>query len=146
MNESEINPKLNKKLRKKTSILTDMEVKYLKKEAHRLLGPAFAELSFLSETMIEDTFRWMALGARCQEERDKRGLSIKDVSSELRVPQYRLRAIESGSLREIKPDIAHSYFLFLGIKSWVIRWARANAELAQRTGLASFITLGNGDG
>ena len=51
------------------------------------------------------------------------------------VPQYRIRAIESGHRSEIRPDVVHEYFRFLGIEDWVARWCRANRELAIRAGL-----------
>lgn len=51
------------------------------------------------------------------------------------IPQYRLRAIESGQLSAIRPDLARRYFRTLGIEDWVTRWCRANRELAARAGL-----------
>lgn len=54
----------------------------------------------------------------------------------LKVPRYRLEAVEAGRLGELTPEIAHRYFIFLGIESWVKRWLRANPGLARRAGLA----------
>lgn len=51
------------------------------------------------------------------------------------IPQFRLRAIESGHLSEIPPELARKYFRCLGIEQWVAQWCRANRELAQRAGL-----------
>jgi len=51
------------------------------------------------------------------------------------IPQYRLRAIESGYLPEIRPDLARRYFRVLEIEDWVARWCKANRELATRAGL-----------
>lgn len=51
------------------------------------------------------------------------------------IPQYRLRAIEGGLLREVRADLARRYFYFLGIDEWVADWCRANLELATRIGL-----------
>lgn len=51
------------------------------------------------------------------------------------IPQYRLRAIESGRLSEIRPTLAQRYFRILGIEDWVMRWCRANRNLAIRAGL-----------
>ena len=52
------------------------------------------------------------------------------MSVALGIPQYRLRAIENGLLREIRAGLARRYFHFLGIDEWVARWCRANRELA----------------
>ncbi len=57
------------------------------------------------------------------------------MSVALGVPQYRLRAIEGGLLREVHSDLARRYFHFLGIDAWVADWCRANRELATRVGL-----------
>jgi hypothetical protein len=73
------------------------------------------------------------MGARCREARGVRG--IRDVSVALRIPLYRLRAIESGHLRDVRADLARRYFRLLGIESWVARWCRANRDLATRVGL-----------
>ena len=61
--------------------------------------------------------------------------TIRDVAVALKVPQYRLQAIEKGALRELKPTIARRYFQFLGIESWVKRWSRVNRELARHAGI-----------
>jgi transcriptional regulator with XRE-family HTH domain len=76
------------------------------------------------------------LADRAKQTRASRGLSIKDVSTQLKIPRYRLTAIEEGRLSEVKPEIALRYFQFLGIESWVKRWSRANLVLAKRVGIA----------
>jgi hypothetical protein len=53
----------------------------------------------------------------------------------LGVPQYQLRAIEGGLLKEVHADVARRYFHFLGIDAWVADWCRANRDLATRVGL-----------
>jgi hypothetical protein len=81
----------------------------------------------------EDSARWQALGTRCRQARGAR--AIRDISVALAIPQYRLRAIEGGLLREVRADLGHRYFQFLGIDVWVADWCRANRELATRVGL-----------
>jgi len=129
---------LARKLRKRTSILTDDEVDFITQEVRLALGPETAEIIESHGRVMSDTVRWSSLRARCEEEREKRGLTLKDISLDLKIPQYRLRAIEQGTLREIKSHFAHRYFNYLGIETWVRRWARANAELASRSGISPF--------
>jgi hypothetical protein len=81
----------------------------------------------------EDSTLWHALGERCRQARGAR--EIRDVSIALGIPQYRLRAVERGLLREVRVDLAQRYFRFLGIDEWVADWCRANRELAIRVGL-----------
>ena len=125
-------------MRRKTSILTDEEVAFITQEMSLALGPETLEVVESLGLVMSDTVRWGSLRARCEEEREKRRLTLKDISLVLKIPQYRLRAIEQGTLREIKPELAHRYFHYLAIESWVKRWARGNAELARRSGIKPF--------
>lgn len=81
----------------------------------------------------EDTIRWHARGARCAQVRGAGG--IRDIAVATGIPQYRLRAIETGRLPEFRLDLAGRYLRFLGIEAWIARWCRANRELATRVGL-----------
>lgn len=113
------------------AILDTAEIRLLDREVRRALIASFPGVeAYLDRS--EDTIRWHALGARCAEARGARG--IREVSVVLGIPQYRLRAIERGHIREIRPDLAHRYFHFLGVEAWVSRWCRANRELARRVG------------
>jgi len=133
MSMIDISTRLNRRLRRNnTVILTNAEVEVLVGEARRVFGPELADLLDTSRVKFEDVIRWSSLGARCQRARADRGVTIRDVAVALKVPQYRLQAIEKGALRELKPTIARRYFQFLGIESWVKRWSRANHELARR--------------
>ena len=76
-----------------------------------------------------------ALAARFQEKRVAQGQTIKDVAAHLRVPQYRLRAIENGRVSEITPEILAKYSIFLGLDRWCTRWANANRLLGAQLGL-----------
>jgi len=114
------------------AILSGAEIRVLDREVRRALLASFPGIE-ARLAHSEDSTRWHALGARCREARGARG--IRDVSVVLGIPQYRLRAIEGGLLREVRADLARRYFRFLGIEEWVSRWSRANRELAIRAGL-----------
>jgi hypothetical protein len=114
------------------AILTYAEVRVLDGEIRRLLVTSFPGIeAYLSHT--EDSTRWHAVATRCRQARGAR--SIREVSVALGIPQYRLRAVESGTVREIRADHARRYFEFLGIDEWVAKWCRSNRELATRVGL-----------
>ena len=138
MNDSDMLKNLAKKLKKETSILTDEEVEYIVSQTEIFMGPEFVETTKDYDIRMGDIVRWFSLRARCEAERERRGLTFKDVSTQLKIPQYRLRAVEEGTFRELKPEFAHRYFCYLGIESWVRRWARQNAELARRAGITPF--------
>jgi hypothetical protein len=125
--------RLEKKLATDPCAILDLsEIRLLDREIRRALVSSFPGLPSHVVDRSEDTIRWHALAARCREARGARG--IRDVSVALGIPQYRLRAIESGHLREIRADLARRYFHSLGIDDWVARWCRANRELAARVG------------
>lgn len=127
---------LEHKLRRNNaSILTDAEVRLVTAEIKRLLGWEAAKLLQGSRIRPQDTIRWSSLKTRCEQARAKRGLTLKEAAGALKVPRYRLEAVEAGRLGEFKPEIAHRYFSFLGIESWVRRWRLANPGLARRAGL-----------
>jgi hypothetical protein len=59
-------------------------------------------------------------------------MDFKTAAKALRVPQYRLRAIEQCSLKQLRGSDLHAYIDFLGLNEWFARWRRANSELAAR--------------
>jgi hypothetical protein len=125
--------RLEKKLASEPcAILETAEIRLLDREVRRALVASFPGVEAHLDHS-EDTIRWHALGSRCRDARGARG--IREVSVALGIPQYRLRAIERGHIREIRPDFARRYFRFLHIEAWVTRWCRANLELARRVGL-----------
>jgi len=81
---------------------------------------------------LADTVRFLPVTRRCIEGRENAGLSVKDVAKQLRVPQYRLREIESGHISQIQPMVLREYLGQLGLESWYAKWSRANPELATR--------------
>jgi hypothetical protein len=114
------------------AILSGPEIRLLDREVRRALVSSVPGIeAYLAHS--EDSTRWHALGEQCRQARGGRG--IRDVSVALGVPQYRLRAIEGGLLREVQAELACRYFRFLGIDAWVADWCRANRELATRVGL-----------
>ncbi|MCK4412987.1 MAG: helix-turn-helix domain-containing protein [Candidatus Eisenbacteria sp.] len=117
-----------------TTILTDSQVRTLAKQLRGFLAQSFPGIDSSGHDP-ETSIRMMALSAKCKEAREKRALSIKDVAAQLRVPQYRIKAIEKPSMRELKPDYLKAFVEFLGLKRWVRRWVAANAELAERLGI-----------
>ena len=95
------------------AILSTTEVRLLDGEVRRALLASFPGIEpYL--TRSEDMTRWQALGARCRQARGARG--IRDVSVASGIPQYPVRAIESGHLREIRSDLARRYSSFSALR------------------------------
>ena len=81
---------------------------------------------------FEDVIRLSSLGTKCKEAREELGLSVKDVSKKLGVPQYRVKAIEKPDESKIIPDVLLKYVEFLELESWFEKWKDANSKLAGR--------------
>jgi ribosome-binding protein aMBF1 (putative translation factor) len=87
---------------------------------------------------LEAGARLSSLRAKCTETREKKGLSIKDVAQQLKVPQYRIKDIEgAGRIDAGNAEVLRRYVELLGIRRWVKRWVAANGELAMKLGLSS---------
>jgi hypothetical protein len=117
-----------------TTILTETQVAFVTKQLRGLLIRSFPGVERFTHN-VERTVRMMALSANCRQAREKRGLSIKDVAAQLRVPQYRLKAVEAPSTGSLKPEYLRAYIHFLDLTKWARRWAAANPALAQELGI-----------
>ena len=115
----------------KTTILTDAEVKFVLEKAFKAFGFDTSEKMKKTGVNFEHVIRLSSLGAKCKEAREELGLSIKEASRELKVPQYRLKAIDDPRENEILPEVLTKYVEFLGIESWFEKWKEANPELAE---------------
>jgi len=116
-------------------ILTDAEVATLVKALRKMLGPEFAALSTQHGLGMADGIRFHAVGTKCFLARAKLGLTIKEAAATLRVPQYRLNAIERSSTCEVRGDIVGRYASLLKLDGWLHRWATANRRLASKLGI-----------
>lgn len=80
---------------------------------------------------MEWTVRFMAVSSRIKERRDALGLSIQKAARLLKVPQYRLKAIEARHRREILPEVLDAYLDLLRLKPWFGKWRKANPGMKQ---------------
>ncbi len=86
---------------------------------------------------FEDNVRFGSVQARCVERRESLGRSIREVSRELQLPQYRLKDIESCRVKQIEPSALARYISYLGIDSWFRQWCKANLVLSSRLGVGA---------
>lgn len=107
-------------------ILTDAQVKLICKEMERAFGLALPEQTKGHSLDMEWTVRFMAVSSRIKERRGALGLSIQKIARLLKVPQYRLKAIEAGHRREILPEVLDAYLDLLRLKPWFGKWRKAN--------------------
>jgi hypothetical protein len=116
-------------------ILNADEVEFLSGATLQFLRRNLAGNMF-SQTAIEESVRFDVLAKRCSTRREAKGLSVPQLSRLLKVPQYRLKAVDQGRLHDVDPTVLRKYVDHLGLGSWFRRWARENRELVSRLGLA----------
>jgi len=115
-----------------TSILSDAQVREVVQGVRASFGPSFTDAITRHGIDLEDGVRFSPLAKRCAERREELGQTIKDAAAALQVPQYRLKAIESGHPKGIAKDVLQAYVVHLGLEAWYRRWAKANPEVAAR--------------
>jgi len=118
-----------------TSILSDREVREAVQGIRVLFGEQFVSMADSYGASLEDAVRFGPLARRCEERRTALGRSVKQVAADLGVPQYRLKAIEAGTLREVDPKILLAYISYLGLQRWFAHWKGANPEIASRVAM-----------
>jgi len=124
-----------KKKKRLKEILSEPEIEEYSKALRELFGHDFPNILKERATIAEDTIRKHSLITKFKDTREKKGLTIKEVSSELQIPQYRLKAIEQGYGSELKPEMFWKYCEFLDISGFVQKWIDQNQDLSKRLGL-----------
>lgn len=124
------------KITSKTQILDNDQVKEMSRHL-RGIFPQGAD-QVLSNGLIDSTVRMLSISQTFKEVRERTGKTIKETAKELNVPQYRLRAIETGKVKEILPEILRGYSKFLGIDEWCLQWAKKNKSLAIKFGMVEW--------
>lgn len=113
-------------------ILTRPEAQTVAKLIRAALGEEIAQTMASLGIDAEATIRFGAVAHRCKTLREHRGLSLKEVAARLRVPQYRIRSIEEGYIRQVEGDVLQQYVRYLGLANWFRRWIQANQDLAKQ--------------
>lgn len=116
--------------------LTAGEAKVIADMVIDSLGTQLKSLLARSDVSPADLILFMPVGKKFTGAREVRGLAIKEVSARIRVPQYRLRAVENARLRQLKSDAATKYAEFLKLTTWYQDWCSENEAFVAKYGLA----------
>jgi hypothetical protein len=98
------------------------------------LGTELANIIDGSKVNMNHLVRFMHISKLCQARREEMGLSFKDISTELKIPQYRLKAIEGNSIQSIAPAIFDRYIEFLGLQDEFQEWLKENRDVYEEVG------------
>ncbi len=66
------------------------------------IGERIASMISESKINMHQMVRFLPVAKYCQNKRKELNLSIKEISSKIKVPQYQLKAIEEASVSEIR--------------------------------------------
>jgi hypothetical protein len=109
--------------------LDRQQAEFVVQRINEALGPEIAAMLSASGLNPNHLVRFLAIASRCRRRRQEMGLSLKEASQQLRIPQYRLRAIEAGMLPQIALASLHAYIQFLGLAGQFARWRRGNTDV-----------------
>jgi hypothetical protein len=127
-----------------TQILTSSEIAAVIRATRKMLGPVLGAQLRRYEGAVVESIRFQAVRSQCIIARERRGLTIKQASAALRVPQYRIKAVETGSMRDVQGDVLRRYMALLELDDeWMRVWARANRTLAVKLGLNDLLRREN---
>lgn len=119
----------------KSKILSEDQVKEMTERLMENLPEGVGQ--YLAEMLIdpEEIVRMFTLGKKFEKERIDAGKSIKNLAQELKVAQYRVKAIEQAQVGQIEPTVLQKYSDYLGLNEWCFEWAAINEELAEKLGI-----------
>ena len=88
--------------------------------------------SILGREYSKDMIRFHPVGEECSKIREQKGFSVKDIAIQMKVPQYRLKAVEKSDITYIQPIVLERYIDFLGIREWFNAWTHKNTDVYNR--------------
>jgi len=97
--------------------------------AKERLGPDLAYMIDTSRSHLNHLVRFKSVADMCCAKREEKGLSFKDIASQLQVHQYRLKHIELNIIQSIVPDVLDRYIELLGLGKEFKKWMGENSDV-----------------
>ena len=99
------------------------------KRLREVLGPGVTDIMNKSGINPDHMVRFQYISTLCINARKQKQISLKQVSKKLKIPQYRLKDIESINIKTIVPDLLEKYIEFLGLTHPFYDWLRDNEDV-----------------
>ena len=115
----------------KIPIFTPEQAKNLVDLVKFQLGEKISSLTSELNINIHHVIRYLPLAKFCKKKRESLNLSLKEIGTKLKVPKYKLKAIEETSLHAVKHEILIQYVKFLGIEKEFELWAQDNQDILE---------------
>lgn len=116
-------------------IVNQVGVKKVVEMMRDVLDPALFDECERLGVDAEAIIRYMPLADRFKEGRARLNLTIKEVAARLKEPQYKIKAVEKGELRQVDVEVFQKYCCFLELDEYVASWCRQNGVLAEKLGV-----------
>jgi plasmid maintenance system antidote protein VapI len=122
--------------KRRVPAFTEKDLELVEEKLREMLGPQLMELAESYGIDVGESLRLSVLTDQLVCARERLGLTLEEAAARLRVPQYRLRDVESGR-RRLLQEVLVRYIEFLGLQSESSAWAAQCPDLASRLGLTS---------
>ena len=109
--------------------LNNEQAKLVNKMLRKALGPEITDMLDKSGINSDHLIRFQYISSLCKNTREQKNISLKQASEQLKIPQYRLREIESGSIKAILSDLLDRYIDFLGLSDAFHDWLKDNEDI-----------------
>jgi len=132
VNDEGNDQRILKSLQDKSGIIDEETAGLIVERMREVLGPIFSTAENFGIN-AQELVRSQSLFHACKGAREKKGLAVKQAAAVLKVPQYRLKAIEGdagGS--SIRADILERYIEFLELGVFYGEWKKANKDIFAR--------------
>lgn len=125
--------RIHKSLQDKSGIIDEETANLVVEKMREVLGPAIFSMTENFGVNAQKLVRSQPLFYTCKAAREKKGLTVKQAAAILKVPQYRIKAIEGDSgCSSIRADILERYIEFLELSVFYGRWKKANKDIFAR--------------
>lgn len=110
-------------------LLNSQQAESIVERMNEVLGPEVAAMISASGLNPNHMVRFLSLASLCRRRRQEIGLSLKDVSQRLKIPQYRLKAVESGMIPQLTRGSLDAYIQILGLADQFAQWRDGNEDV-----------------
>jgi len=118
-----------KSLQDKSGIIDEKTAGLIVARMREVLGTVFSTAENFGVN-AQELVRSQPLFHTCKVTREKKRLTVKEAATFLKVPQYRIKAIEGdGGCSLIRADILERYIDFLDLGVFFSEWKRANKDI-----------------
>jgi hypothetical protein len=99
------------------------------KRLREVLGPEVTAIMDKSGINPDHMVRFQYISSLCINARKQKQISLKQISEKLKIPQYRLKDIESINIKTIIPNLLEKYIEFLGLTDAFCDWRKDNEDI-----------------